>query len=222
MAGMAAFVAYALVVGAPADNQGAEEGAPLSFGRQMRNPSLWLVVTVWVTFTFSTMALSGWAPTFQVRALGIDEATASFDTSLMWLAGIPTNIFAGWLLGWRRLRYILLPISFAVTALLLFWSFRLEGGGVVAAYMLAVGVASNPIPTAVFTYAQETVTRVQYVALAMALVTIGGNIGSLTGPPSLAAVVGNGFWARGATMLAMVAALGTALSLVVARKLSTQ
>jgi len=124
--------------------------------------------------------------------LHIEAAVANAYASLMFLAAIPANITAGWVINHLPNRHNLLPAAFLTTGLLCVWSFHLRCVGAVVPYRIALGFTSNFIPTAVFTLAPETVPNVAYAGLALAIVIVGANLGAVTGPPALGAILSSG------------------------------
>jgi predicted MFS family arabinose efflux permease len=206
---LGALAILSLVVTAPPQSASPQRTQPVSFGTMLLNPSTWLLALAFGTFSFSLIGFNSWAPSFLTSALHVDTASASFYASLMFLAAIPANILAGWILGRLKNRYALLPASFLITGILFFWSFRLGSMPIVVPYMIALGFVSNFIPTSAFTLAPETMPRVEFAGLALAILNMGSNLGSLTGPPILGAIFSTGQWTDGSTFLAMIIAVGT-------------
>jgi MFS family permease len=215
-----ALVIFGLVVSAPPGPARRGMNQPGTLGRMMLNPASWLLALAFGTFSFSLLGFNSWAPSFLTDTLHVETTLASFYASLMFLAAIPANITAGWLLGRIKNRYALLPTSFLVTGILFFWSFRLESVQVVVPYMIALGFASNLIPASTFTFAPETMPHLEFAGLALAITTIGSSVGSLTGPPVLGSVFHAGTWAAGSTCLALVVGAGAIVSCFIARRLS--
>jgi MFS family permease len=214
-------VLLAHVVTSPAESRSRRANAPVpagSFGLMLLNPSTWLLALAFGAFGFSLFGYNTWAPTFLVTALRIEAAVASTYASLMFLAAIPANIIAGWVMGRVRNRYSLLPAAFLITGVLFSWSFRLARVGTVVPYMMALGLASNSIPTVTFTLAPETVPSVEYAGLAQAIVMVGANLGALAGPPALASILDNGNWTAGSAGLVVVMGIGTTIAWYVARR----
>jgi MFS family permease len=217
-----ALVLAGLVVREPA-NPGSSVApasvSPGSFGRMAFNPLAWLLALAFGAFGFALLGYNTWAPTFLSRTLAIDTTAASSYASLMFLAAVPANVAAGWAINRIKHRYALLPAAFVITSVLFFWSFRLGSTAVVVPYMIALGFASNLVPTTIFTLAPETMAGVEYAGLALAIVLAGSNVGSLAGPPALASIVNGNDWIAGSLSLVAIMAVGTALSWFVARRL---
>jgi len=190
-----------------------------ALGRMLFNPSAWLLALAFGTFGFCLLGYNTWAPKFLTDTLHIEPAAANAYASLMFLAAIPANVIAGWMLNRMKDRYNMLPVAFLVTTILFFWSFRLGNVSVVVPYMIALGFASNFIPTATFTLAPETMPSVQFASLALAIVMVGSNVGSVTGPPALGAILSSGSWSAGSACLVVVMGIGAGISWYVAKKL---
>jgi hypothetical protein len=65
--------------------------------------------------------------------------------------------------------------------------------------MLALGFATNSIPTSVFTLAPETMPTLQLAGLGLAMANIGSGLGGLTGPPDLGSVLSGSSWTAGSS-----------------------
>jgi predicted MFS family arabinose efflux permease len=219
---LAAFVLVGLVVSSPpqtGSGRGSAPAPPKDFGRMLLNPSTWLLALAFGAFGFCLLGYNTWAPKFLTDTLHIEPAAANAYASFMFLAAIPANVIAGWLINRLKDRYSLLPAAFLITTILFFWSFHLESVNVVLPYMITLGFASNFIPTATFTLAPETMPSIKYAGLALAMIMAGTNVGSVTGPPALGAILSTGGWPAGSTCLVIVMGLGTITSWYVAKRL---
>jgi len=209
---------FALLARLPRDGQEHEvspQGVePLALAGSLRNPAGWLLALTFGIFAFGQLGYTTWAPSFLSEALPLTAATASFYTSLIFLSGIVANLSAGWVINRLPHRPALLVVAMAVTGVLLWWSFRLGAVGLVVPYMLALGLASNTVPSAVFTLAPETVKRPEAIGLAVAAINVVSNLAVLLGPPVVGAVVAGGRWAEGSTLLAAATSLGIFTSLL--------
>jgi len=220
-----AFVLVGLVLVSPPQTGSGESNAPSppgDLGRMLLNPSAWLLALAFGAFAFCLLGYNTWAPKFLTDALHIEPAAANAYASLMFLAAIPANILAGWLINRMKDRYKMLPTAFLITTLLYFWGFRLGSVSLVLPYMVALGFASNFIPTATFTLSPDTMPRIEYASLALAIVMVGSNVGAVAGPPVLGAVLSTGRWSAGSITLVIVMAMGTIISWYVAKRLRAQ
>jgi predicted MFS family arabinose efflux permease len=192
--------------------------APAAHLRRLANPTTWLLALSFGAFGFCILGYNTWAPTYLVETLDIGAATASSYASLMFLAAIPANVFAGWLLNQMQDRYRGLPLLFLATSLLLVWSLRLPSAAIVVPYMLLLGLVSNFVPTFIFTLAPETMPGDLSAGLALATVMAVSNLGALAGPPSIGAILSQGTWATASSSLAVVMAMGALFAWLVRRK----
>jgi MFS family permease len=211
-------VVWALVVSEPAGVGAQGDPAPGGFGRMLLNADSWLVALAFGAFAFSLLSYNTWAPAYLTDTLGMEPARASFMASLIFLAAIPGNLLAGWMLGRTARPYRLLAASFLVSGLLFAWSFRLEAVAIVAPYMIALGFLSNFIPTIGFTLAPETMPLPSLAGLALAILGIGSGTGILLGPPLLGAVINSRGWAAGSVLLVAAMAVGLAAAVAGGRR----
>jgi nitrate/nitrite transporter NarK len=223
-AALSAFVLFGLVVSAPPRGDGEENGAPgddHSFRRMLFNPSGWMLALAFATFAFSLLGYNTWAPSYLSETFGIDAAAANFYTSFMFLAAIPANVIAGWMMNRLRDRGRLLVGAFVISSLLFVWSFSLPSIGVAILYMMALGFTTNFIPTSVFTLAPETMPNLQLAGLGLAMANIGSGVGGLTGPPVLGSILEGGTWATGSISLVTVMGFGVIVAVFVRRRITT-
>lgn len=222
-----ATVIYALVVTLPPQSRTEAPAAPPTAApavRSLFSPALGLLTLGFALYAFAVLGYNTWAPSYLSAALGMDAAAANLSTSLIFIAALPANILAGWLLDRVRRRAILLNGGFLITTVLLYWSFRLGSLQVVAPYMVTLGFVSNLLPPAYFTLAPESIGTANatsssaghsapggqaQASLALAAILAGSNVGALAGPPVLGALLSAGPWTWGSTCLVIVAILGT-------------
>ena len=169
------------------------------------------------TFAFSLLGYNTWAPSYLSETLSVDAAAANSYTSVMFLAAIPANVIAGWLMNRTSHRDRLLTGAFVVSTGLFVWSFSLPAVAVAVMYFLALGFVTNFIPAALFTLAPETMPTLQLAGLGLAMVTVGSGAGGLLGPPVLGSVLEGGSWAAGTTLLVGVMVVGVIVSVLAGR-----
>ncbi|MBL8057665.1 MAG: MFS transporter, partial [Anaerolineales bacterium] len=219
-AAAAAGVLYAVVVGAPAPAGPAPQAGAEGFGRWLWHPASWLVALSFATFTFAFTGYGTWSPTYLMDRLGQTAEAANFNSSLTSLTVIPTTLAAGWALDRVRSRTLVLAIALALSAVLLLWGFRLETFGNAALFFLGIGLVAGFIPTAAFTLAPETMPRPALAGLALGILSIGQNLGSMLGAPALALVIGDGHWEAGTPLIVAALGLGLAATLLLQARLA--
>jgi predicted MFS family arabinose efflux permease len=185
--------------------------------RHVLRPTAWLLGACFCALSFCLIGYNTWAPTYLHDTLQMDAAAASSYASLLFLAGIAANLVAGWVMDHTVHRYRVLQAAFVATGLVFYWSFRLGSVGAIAPYMVAVGLASNLIPTSLFTLAPESMGAASLAGLAVAILTVASNVGVLAGPPALGALIGGGQWAAGSGVLMAVLGAGLVASLLAGR-----
>jgi MFS family permease len=195
---------------------------PLYLVHSLRNPAGWLLALTFGVFAFGQLGYSTWAPSYLAGTLPISTALASSYTGLMFLSGILANVSAGWAMNRIPHRPALLVAAMVLTTALLWWGFRLGAVGIIAPYMLALGLVSNSVPTAVFTLAPETVKHPEAIGLAVAAINVVSNLAVLLGPPIVGAVVAGGRWVEGSSLLTAVTSLGVLTSLLAWRAMRTR
>ena len=214
----AAAVLYIIWVDSPKGSE--EKGA--SFAPLLRegigNRQAWLLGLAFATFSFGIMSYNTWAPTYLTDTLNLSTPRASFFASLVFAGGIGGNLLAGWLMGRVRDRLKLLLAAFAGNVLLMTLGFRLASTGIIAPYMISLGLVSNIIPAVIFTLAPEIASRPALAGLTMAMVTVQSNTASLIGPPILGALVSRNGWQAGGVLLPSVLVLGTLIALLLVRQ----
>jgi MFS family permease len=216
----AALILFALLAREPGRAAAAPPHVPPREAlRALLNPASWLLALTFGAFAFGQLGYTTWAPSYLTTRLSIAPATASFYTSLLFLAGIAANVSAGWAMNRIAHRAALPAAAMLATAVLLWWGFDLPGAGAAVLYMLALGLVSNAIPTAVFTLAPDTVKRPESIGLAVAAVNVVSNVGVLLGPPVVGALVAGGQWRAGTLVLVAVSVVGFFAALLAWRAL---
>ena len=208
------------VAGAQA-SESAPPAAAGSFGPALLNVDSWLLALIFACFAFSLLSYNTWAPAYLMDTLGMEPARAAFAASMVFLAGIPGNLFAGWMLNRAGHPHRLLVAAFLVSTILFAWSFRLDAAFVVVPYMLVLGFLTNIIPTIEFTLAPESMPLPSLAGLGLAILAVGSGTGILLGPPVLGALLSARGWAAGSVLLVLVMAVGLALALVTWRRART-
>jgi MFS family permease len=213
---MVAFIVYALIVRAPEELSppAAVSARPnVSFARILTSRSSLVLAGIFATYCFASTAFSTWAPTFFGQRLGLNPQLARFDASLASLAVIPSTILAGWVLDHTKRRELVFTLSLALVGVFMFWSFRLTEASIVVPYMLAYGLIAGFVPTATFTMAPETVPHPELMGIALGMVSIGQNLGTLLGAPVVGILIAGGDWSAGVAPLVVSVAIGVAASI---------
>lgn len=188
-------------------------------GVAVARPGPWLLAGCFACYTVQFFALMSWLPTFLVEELGAALGTAALLTALVVAGNATGNWLGGWLLHRGVPRWALLA-------------------GVAASLSsMAIGVFSGPfpvwlkvacaflfsavggiIPTACLAGAPVHAPTRGQVGAVNGILVQGSNVGSLLGPPLLAAAVATlGGWADASWLLLVAGAGGVALALALRR-----
>ncbi|QQS12701.1 MAG: MFS transporter [Rhodospirillales bacterium] len=164
----------------------------------------------------SWYAVIAFLPTLQVERLGFSPSLAALTTAGVILINVTGSLVAGWLLqrGWRR------SVVIAVTAVLMAGTaagILLDAAPDAArlACAFAFSMVASAIPGALFGAIPVHAPRPGLIGATTGALMQGSNIGSLTGPPIVAALVSANGWASAlwytTPALALAAAAGFAL-----------
>jgi len=198
--GVIAFIVCALVVTSPPKSPGAEQeqGAgdiPVSYAEGFKTPGIWLLAVGFVALMFCAVGYTTWAPVFYNEVFGIDPATANFYASIVFIVNIPGALLCGWILTKVKNHKAILVAAVLISTILYPLGFGINSPGMIVPYVTAIGLVPVFIATTTFTLAPGTMPSPALGGLAMAILTIGQNAGTLAGPPILGNLVeASGNW----------------------------
>ncbi len=141
------------------------------------------------------LAIVGFLPTLQVERLGISPSTAAIITAFVTVVNVVGNLAAGWLLqrGLPRATVICgaaIPMAFCAAGIFADGVPDLMRLILAVIYSAVIGV----VPGALFTALPVHSPRPEYIGASTGLLMQGSNLGGLTGPPIVAALVASGGW----------------------------
>ena len=183
-------------------------------GATLLRAALWLFGLSFAFYTLQWFAITAWLPTFLIETQGRSAAGAAIWGAMVVLANAFGNFAAAWLMHRRVPRWALTGIAFCAmggSSAGIFLSGTPGDLKIVLAFVFsAVG---GLLPAAAIAGAAAHAPRAAFVAMASGFVVQGAAIGSLLGPPVMAAAVeGLGGWA--ASWWVMLAVSGAGLGLV--------
>ena len=193
---------------------GAEAPDWRGVGETLVRAALWLFGLSFAFYTLQWFAITAWLPTFLIETQGRSTAGAAIWGAMVVLANAFGNFAAAWLMHRRAPRWALVGIAFCAmggSSAGIFLSGTPGDLKIVLAFVFsAVG---GLLPAAAIAGAAAHAPRAAFVAMASGFVVQGAAIGSLLGPPVMAAAVeGLGGWA--ASWWVMLAVSGAGLGLV--------
>lgn len=157
----------------------------------LARPGPWLFGACFVLFSIQWLALMAWLPTFLIETQGRTVAGAALVSSLVVFTTAIGAVAGAWLMHLRTARWLLIGVAFVVMggcAALIFASFTPAA----ARFPLAVAFAlvGGVLPAACLAGAAAHAPGPGQVAMASGFVVQGAALGSVLGPPLLAAVTG--------------------------------
>lgn len=187
------------------------------FRDAIARPGPWALGLCFTAYTLQWSAVMAWLPTFIIGHTKLDLSTAILLTALVVFANMPGTQFGGWLMGRGVKRWRLLaaaPVCMALAALGIFatpWPDEIK-------YLLAIAFSflGGMLPAACLSGVTAHARRPQEVGLVTGMLVQGANIGSLSGPPLIAALVTEfGSFNRAGLALPVAAAVGVLLALCI-------
>lgn len=206
----AVFVLFSILFYMPESAEMGSGGEAFRIGEALRNRDLMLISLAMCCFTSVFLAYNTYLPTFLNLERGFTLTQASQVASLAMI----TNIFSGPLggelsdrIGTRKWVAVIGLLVLAGLTQLIFratdWAIPVLG--------LMVGVCTGPIGAAYIAAVSEATTRPQMIGLNMAVLTVGGNLGTFIGPLAFGAAAQATSWIA-AGFLMLLACLFSALA----------
>jgi len=182
-------------------------------------PGPWLLAGCFACYTIQFFALMSWLPTFLVEELSTTIGVAALLTALVVAANMTGNWLGGWLLHRGVKRWVLLA---ATAGTLSFLAVGVFSGPLPAAAKIACAFVFSALggvlPAACLAGAPVHAPSPGQVGAVNGIIVQGSNIGSLFGPPALAAAVAAlGGWGQASWLLLLAGGAGVALALGLAR-----
>lgn len=186
--GVVAFIVFAFVVTTPPKNPNSKDGEesgnmPVVYAEGFKTQGIWLLAIIFVAPMFCAMGYSTWAPSFFNEVFGIDAVTANFYTSVMFIANIFGALLCGWILTKVKNLKVVLLAAVIVSTIVFPLGFSISSVSMIIFYVIVAGIVPVFIATTSFTLAPGIMPSPALAGLAMAMLTIGQNVGTLIGPP---------------------------------------
>ncbi len=183
--------------GMPNYSEGEDEES-YSFKEGFKSASSWILSLVGLIFTFCCFGFASfiaiyWGDTLFL-GVPLDQATdamreeaqyvANNWIALMYAIEIPIVIFIGWILNKVKLhrRRLVGAIGFFLYAIILFYCFRMDAVGLLIPFIIIYPFLEGSIPTVYWTICPSTAKSPEYAGVALGIMNIGLNIGTLLGP----------------------------------------
>ena len=186
--------------------------------RTLVSAVLWLFGISFALYTLQWFAIMAWLPTFLIETRGDGPAEAALRGAAVVAVNAAGNGAAAWLMHRGTPRPLLIGIAFLAMGGASAGIFH-EATGEEARMVLALvfSAVGGLLPAAAIAGAAARAPGPAFVAMASGFVVQGAALGSLLGPPALAAAVeGLGGWAASWWMMPAVSATGLALAVGIA------
>jgi MFS family permease len=166
------------------------------FKATLSRPGPILLALYFGAFALQFMAVVGFLPTLLIEEMGLGKGTAALLSGVAVLLNVPGNLLGGWLLhrGVRRVRILgLASLVMGLCAVGIYSQF-LSGTLRYALCLVFTGVGGS-IPASLYAAALVHAPSRSALGTTNGIMMQGGNMGSMLGPPAMAAVVaGVGGW----------------------------
>lgn len=182
-------------------------------------PAPWVLSIAFCLFSMLFAALMAWLPTFLIETQGRSLATAGSMAAGIAILHAPGAVLGGMLVGRGVPRWLLIGAACATMgfAALAAFAFGLPALAVYGLFMV-FSFAAGLIPTAILAAAPVMAPSLAQVGAFNGILIHGANVGTLGGPPALAAVVSHaGGWPGGGVYLALVGVVGVGVALAIRR-----
>jgi len=208
---LAVTVLYLLGVGTAGSAAGqaseARPGPTIGAGEVLRDRDIWLLAAAFAAFNAAVIGASTYLPTFLTEERGLTLAQASLLSSVPTLITIfsaPGGGLVSDRIGSRKKPYL---IGFALALVTLPLPGVLGLTGLIV-LLVVQGLVFGLIPTNIFAAAVEAAGDERQSGLAMAMIMVGQNGGTLLGPAVFGALAEGVGWVAAFASLGVVAALG--------------
>jgi predicted MFS family arabinose efflux permease len=200
------FILFVILFRMPIDYEPPGRVKAYQIVEALRNRDVLLISLAMCCFTSVFLAYNTYLPTFLNLERGFTLAQASLIASLAMM----TNIFSGPLGGELSdrvgTRKWVAVVGLVVLAGLTQLIFRVTGWAIPVLGLL-VGVCTGPIGAAYIAAVSEATTRPQMISLNMAVLTVGGNLGTFIGPLAFGAAAQATSWIAAGSLMLMACLL---------------
>ncbi len=194
-----------------------------------RNPPNHLIKDIWLTvktpgplllalcfaaYGFQFVVVTGFLPTLLIEEHGVTQVRAALLSAIVVAINAPGNLFGGWLLQRGIKRWHLVAVANLISGLCCLGIYK-TGMSLPSTFLLCLVFSGigGMFPAAALHGAVVHAPAPELVATTQGLLLQGGQLGLLTGPPIVAAVVSHtGLWQSASWVLMAAALLVVALS----------
>jgi predicted MFS family arabinose efflux permease len=102
-------------------------------------------------------------------------------------------------------------IGFLLYTAILFYCFRMDNPAFIIPFIIIYPILEGSIPTVYWTICPQTAKKPEYVGVALGIINVGLNLGTLIGPPLTGFLIENYGWATATIPLAIASLIGMVL-----------
>jgi predicted MFS family arabinose efflux permease len=194
----------------------AEQGYRFADG--FKSGSTWVLAGVGVIFTFCCFGFATYISLYWAQEFyGGDMGPSNWWVSVMYALEIPIVILIGWMLNHVSLtkRRFVGVVGFALYTFILLYCFRMDDPAMLLPFIIIYPFLEGSIPTVYWTLCPSTAKRPEYAPVALGVLNVGLNIGTLLGPPVTGYFIENYGWATATVPLAAASVVGALLFIFV-------
>jgi MFS family permease len=180
----------------------------------VKTPGPLLLALCFGTYTFQFLVVVGFLPTLLIEEQSMTQTAAGFLTAMVVTINVAGTLLGGWLLKQGAKRWALLALTSTLTGLCCFGIYNSDLSPFVRyGLCLTFSCVGGILPSAALHGATVLAPTRELVGTSNGLLMQGAQLGLLTGPPLVAAVVARaGTWGIASWILVIPAALGVCLS----------
>lgn len=192
----AAAVLYLFVVDVPkaSENYAPIESADIDMLKGLRVLNPWLLSLGGMLFSFVYFGWCTWVAQYWIQELHVQESLANTYLGYMCILEIPVVLVMGYTLDHLKNRKTMAAVSSLAYIVILFFSYRLGGAQWILPFIIIYPIVEGGIPTFLWTVVAETYENPNNSGLALAILTIGMNLGTVLGPPFMGFIIENFGW----------------------------
>jgi predicted MFS family arabinose efflux permease len=199
----------------PEQNYADQEVEGLNFKEGFKSASTWLIAGAGMIFTFCCFGFATWIAPYWSETFSWDIDVANKWVSIMYALEIPIVIGIGWMLDRIKNRKMVGVIGFLLYAGILFYCFRMGDPRLIIPFIIIYPFLEGSIPTVYWTITPQTAKKPEHVGIALGIMNVGLNLGTLVGPPLTGFLVENYGWGTATIPLAIASLVGMCLMLAV-------
>lgn len=184
-------ILYFLKVKKPPEehNYAPQESERISLRKGLASKPMWLICLAGFLFNIGSFSFCTWVATYWAEMLGLDFQAANIWVAVVYMIEIVMCFLAGAVLNRVKSVKKATVVGFAMYTLLVFGSFNLMDPMLLLPFVIAWAVGEGFAIAGLWTLSPQTAFSPQYVGLAAGVLSVGLNLGILSGPPLSGALI---------------------------------